>query len=485
MTTKEAKFERLYTPLKPTREVILLTGDKQETLLPDNIEVCMVGQKAYGLASLPEVWSKPFFVISGTESVDAHILNLLLNQFGFDGTSKLLVRSSGANETMHERGVNSSFESTPADILETINALQENGDATMHWVVQQVIPTIAKGHLSNERRISKADRDWLAEIEAAHGHSYESETIAIRTWRDSRFLSPKRLACQYKENYIDRLTEVSRWAFKRIIRVHFEWVWDGYDIYIVQADEWIDDLQGVKPEVVVRIPEQLDQTLTLSVFKKATENDFKKYRKIANAALYQDIGYSISNFYVLKDAEILKALIDHGEIEEALLSDLAVLTARPLVIRTDGLGIPEDDRTMLPRSDELRSVEDALEWLKGKFRKEIQMNLGNYQLCLVAHHFIPATASAWCQAHHNQRRVRIESLWGIPEGLYYNSHDVFEIDTVELGTLIGNAPKKLPMKKRVRFKGQFIAPNNNGEWVLCRTSTGPDWSPCGQKTHSY
>ena len=133
---------------------------------------------------------------------------------------------------------------------------------------------------------------------------------------------------------------------------------------------------------------------------------------------------------------------------------------------------------MLPRSDELRSPEAALSYLIGSFTEKIKAaGLEKTGLCLIAHHFIPATSSAWCKAHPDQRRVRIESLWGIPEGLYWYAYDVFDVDT-QVSKLAPNQrqPDELKIRERLRYKERFVAPDENGAWIVQQTAAGPDWS---------
>ena len=86
-------------------------------------------------------------------------------------------------------------------------------------------------------------------------------------------------------------------------------------------------------------------------------------------------------------------------------------------------------------------------------------------MCLIAHHFIPSVAAAWARAEPEGSLVRIESLWGLPEGLYWHAHDTFEVDTAN----------DYSIRKRLRFKGTFIAPVENGQWVQHQTSAPFDW----------
>src|SRR3546814_13450234 len=108
---------------------------------------------------------------------------------------------------------------------------------------------------------------------------------------------------------------------------------------------------------------------------------------------------------------------------------------------------------MLPRSDELRSLEAAVEWLKGPFRQSMQSLEAATDIVLIGHHFIPAAASAWCQAKPDERRVRVESLWGIPDGIYYYAHDVYDVDTVHVDVEIGEASCRARVCKDVYKSG--------------------------------
>jgi hypothetical protein len=88
-----------------------------------------------------------------------------------------------------------------------------------------------------------------------------------------------------------------------------------------------------------------------------------------------------------------------GTITEEIENDLKSLIRRPLILRTDSTDIPSDKREMLPRSDELRSYEDARNWLLETFASKIkQGSLESANLCLIGHHFIPSIASAWARA---------------------------------------------------------------------------------------
>jgi predicted house-cleaning noncanonical NTP pyrophosphatase (MazG superfamily) len=472
-------------PLTPATHLIFVSGSKVTNLTADEITADKVGLKAYGLSSIPPVWTLPFIVISGEAPATAKAVSDALLEVKIKNSAKVIVRSSGVSESIDTRGSLDSCESTTDKILFTIQELSskiglshpEMDMINIHWIVQLLAPFQLKGHLSNERRLSEALRDWVAEAEATAHTPPETHRIPIRKWRDARTLEIKKLEYAYKTNYLDGLRDIAHWAHARAIRVHFEWVWDGSNVYVVQADECEETTNGVDPTQLTTSQALTELTFNPEAFRIATEDDYKNYVKLANAKLYREIGYTAISFYVLDLKEELELIIKTGQCSSRLKSDLEHLTVRPLVIRTDGLKIPSAQKQMLPRSNELRSTEAALEWLMITFKEKInELNLADSELCLIAHHFIPASASAWSQAHPDKRRVRIESLWGLPEGLYWYAHDVFDVDTNYRSTKnVQKTPANMSIRERLRYKGRFVAPNEDGEWIVHNTAAGYDW----------
>jgi predicted house-cleaning noncanonical NTP pyrophosphatase (MazG superfamily) len=479
-------MKRTRLPLVPRRPILLVEESKISWLTPSEVTNTRVGHKAVGLASIPSEWTKPFFCVCGKSPPNSEALAQAISDAGIREDARLLVRSSGVTESIDSRGELESAECSRSRLLDELTRLRDihSPGAEVHWVVQELIECAAKGHLSNERRIAQAKRDWVAEVEAASSHSADTYRIRLRTWRDQRPPKEVILNCAHKESNVDCLRIVARWAYERLIRVHFEWVWDGRTMYIVQADTCDENSHGVDPKSLVRAHAAgSSMPLQLEVFRAATVEDFAKYRKLANAKTYRDLGYQIVPFFVMDDASAIQSVVKEGRCSDAMRRDLAVLTTRPLVIRTDGHETPSQLREMLPRSEELRSANAAEDWLVGEFQKKVQARtaeglcLADSSLCLLAHHFLPAAASAWCQALPNQRRVRIESLWGIPEGLYWYAYDVFDVDTqVPIEARIGTRPSNFTVREKCRYKEHFIAPNEDGAWVVHRTSSKADWA---------
>ena len=260
---------------------------------------------------------------------------------------------------------------------------------------------------------------------------------------------------------------------------------------MVQADACDELAGGVEPKDLVRLPRKGRNSKTiLRLFREANAADYEQYRKLGNARTYRDCGYAMVPFYVLDDEREIRGIVENGECSDELRRDLELLVARPLVIRTDGQSIPESLRQMLPRSEELRSAEAAERWLVTEFRQlatqktsDSAVTLSECKPCLIAHHFVPATAAAWCQARPDQRRVRIESLWGLPEGLYWYAYDAFDVDTQVPSVAIDTKqPSNVAIRERRRYKERFVAPDEEGNWVLHRTAAGPDWQRSIRRT---
>lgn len=445
-----------------------------------------VGWKAYGLACLPPAWGLPFGVISAEYAcLEARLQsNKALVSFmaaaGIPVAANLIVRSSGCDETLDDRGSLESatcgMDSVFRTIRELIKNLKPGQRHRVHWVVQPHLEARIGGHFSNERRFRQESRDWVVEAVPPDGRSSYVSTKAVRPWRDGRVVGTEPLLSQSEPGVSVALKRVAMWATRFGPRLHFEWLWDGKTVWLVQADAETYT-GGVSPASLLPkhiAPAPIDG---LTVFRKAAKADFEGIRKLANAKLYSGLGYRMPPFYVLSDPTTIAA-IRGGHVSPELESDLTRLLARPLVLRTDGSEIPSSSREMLPRSDELRTLEGAKQWLLEALPEKLrEAGLERTPIVLIGHHFIPSVASAWVRAEPGKPMVRVECLWGIPEGLYWLSHDTIEVDT---GAPVLDVSKSAPPRparivKKQRFKGTFIAPDEEGRWTAHRTAPPADW----------
>jgi predicted house-cleaning noncanonical NTP pyrophosphatase (MazG superfamily) len=447
-----------------------------------------IGQKAYGLLTLPKQWVPPFFIVRDgilADTSSQYQLRKLLedasNRSGVAST-RVIVRSNGVEEGLLQRGTLTSSVCPWDQIEQTLRILRaqalELTDSPTHWIVQSEVTIHAQGQLSNERRVRYEKRDWAIEVEASSGRPADQISIGVRRSRDSRDVSDAPLACDSVLRISLTLRWVAMWAGQDTRRFLFEWVWDGTTIYIVQMDVAIIK-GGINPKDLLPSRVASSSVLSLRQFHEATEEHKECLRKLTNASLYESLGYMMPPFYVLDNHQDLSDILKTGTVSPNLRMDMEELTRRPLVLRTDGSDIPEEKREMLPRSEELRNADAAIAWLLGTFRSKIdELGLSANSIALIGHHFIPSVASAWAGAEPGRRWVRIEALWGIPESLYWHSHDTFEVDTEKADlSLPVSDDYGFPIRSRPRYKGIFIAPNPNGFWVHHQTKQPFDWSP--------
>jgi predicted house-cleaning noncanonical NTP pyrophosphatase (MazG superfamily) len=483
-----------------------VTSSGSILLSPPAVLPNSVGEKAFGLACLPPAWTLPFVVVSSqllsiyrtaTASDRATIVSGwaktiqdAATAIGLKPHDPVLVRSSAVSESLEERG---QYHSTSGTLFELESALdtclsrlaadEDLGSAEVHLIVQQEIKTIsAKGHLSNERRCYEEARDWLGESEDPQLEHASPFRVNLRKWRHEHLPATEAqpLICRLKPLLPKVLTIAAWWAYRQRLRVNFEWVWDGTRVFLVQADR-AKPLAGVNPTTDPALRAQGPSTFTPRCLESITAAHAAKYQKIRNVLTYHRLGLPTTNLFVLDDPNIL-ASVRTNSPPSALVADLAALARRSLVIRTDLATHDIDSRQLLPRTNELRNADDALTFLRETLNTLHSAGV-SAQIAFIFHNFIPAVASAFAYAVPGQRKVRIEALWGLPEGLYYNSHDKFEVDTGsrDLSTIRPDRPYAFTVTKRPHFKRYFIAPDAHGQWVLKQILQPWDWRLCIRK----
>lgn len=255
MATKRAPVKkRIHQPLAPVSSILVVNKGGLVELSPEQINISEIGLKGVGLSCIPIAWTKPFFIVTADSDLSGSALMSAMSRLNIRSSDNLLVRSSGVDESIEQRGALISEHCLGSKIKEHIERLrkgipdlQAGNYSPVHWVVQPLIATKAKGHLSNERRLNKDLRDWVAEVEASPGSPSEAHRIAIRPWRDDTPRLEQSLICNYRANLTDQLETVARWTYDRMLRVHYEWVWDGTQVFIVQADNCEDEQGGGRP----------------------------------------------------------------------------------------------------------------------------------------------------------------------------------------------------------------------------------------------
>lgn len=450
----------------------------------------LVGEKAFGLSCLPKSWTLPFIVISDAllagykcsrEDNREQLLNLWATHIieaamsvGIENQSKVIVRSSGCSEGLEERGKFSSVEGTLNNLLQPLSECLKELSADTNLYKQKIplviqkraIPILAKGHLSNERRCYKEPRDWLADFDVLKTGKGEPFKINLRNWRrritvENRIGEP--LSCNLTPHISEVLKIPATWGYERGQRLHFEWVWDGKTIYLVQADQERES-KGVDPPKIHQSKWSLSPGFAPKCLKKINKDHAIRYNKIRNVFTYMKLGLPTTQLYALDNQSVISDLA-LGRVSTDLEGDLFELVKGSLVIRMDIMTNDNNRFQLLPRTDGVRDLDKALEWLKEK-SAEIKDKIED-DIVFIFHNFIPSISSAFAYAAPGERKVQIEALWGLPEGLYYNAHDKYIVDTrIPLGKELSyDDIDRFEVQKKVNFKQFFVAPDENGRWT--------------------
>lgn len=460
----------------------------------DIINSTIIGQKAKGLLSIPTPWRLPFLCVS-SEVFESYCkaatqqdkqgiiknvseqLRVALPHIGIlDGD--IIIRSSGVEEGMSERGRYESTTSPLADVERAFEklflGLSQNYDPLpkMAFVVQKYIPGSALGHLSNERRFTKVKREWVFEL-TSDNEVILSDKISVRYWRTS-FDTPEKeeLTCNSKSEISTALRKVAWFYSKRKKAIHFEFIWDGNRVILVQADLETSDNNSLSNPMAPSVKVNSASLSDLKMLREAGNED-KKYNKVNNKLLYEKIGLHTAPIYILNSDNGLSEL-KRGEISPLLEADLKALANNSAIVRLDIANVDTQERQFLPRSHEIREYEQLKDFLLSQ--KELLANSGDVAFLL--HVFIPARGAAFVNATPNGRIVEIEALWGLPEGLYYNAHDKIIVDTKSINPEIISAENVEILSKQAAYKEFYVAPNENGQWVQKRTAQPYDWRLC-------
>jgi predicted house-cleaning noncanonical NTP pyrophosphatase (MazG superfamily) len=374
------------------------------------------------------------------------------------------VRSNARDEGLSDRGalLSERADSSVDGVLlagERVfeHALSATVSLQLGLLVQQFHNRRVYGHLSNERRLAEEARHWFCE-------AWEGESTEIRRFRVEKVAPAPEgpLACTTRAGLFSTLRQVAALFYRKSERRHLEWVWDGARIWIVQCDPDVPQV-GISPYgVVATLSSTAIDSVKLRLFRRFNEKDAARWQKLESVRSFGQCGLPIGNVFVLCGQRVVTSLA-RGGVPRGLEDDLFEMTKTSLVIRTDVGG----SLTVLSsRTDEVRDAGRAVAFLQ-RASMEFVTNGGRAsELCFIAHRFIPALSCAFSLATPKHDRVRIDSLWGLPDGLIFYPHDSFEVHT-RLGAI----------QRRIRYKPVFFASSANGDWGQQRVAAPWDWLP--------
>lgn len=462
----------------------------------DQKDINIIGQKAKGLLSIPAPWRLPFLCVSSNvfdsyrnavtpldkqdiiKKVSEQLREALPNIGITDGD--IIIRSSGVEEGMYERGRYDSITSPTAEVEcafeKLFNALSKDcaPHLKMAFVVQRFVPDAASGHLSNERRFSNIKREWVFEL-IKENTVVLSDRISVRNWRTT-FDKPENaeLSCDSIAKITATLQKVAWFFSKKKIAIHFEFIWDGSRVILVQADPETNDNKLLSDPTAFSVKVNSSSLSNLKVLRVVGCED-ARYNKVKNILLYQKIGLHTAPIYILNSKRYLSKL-RNNEVPPLLEADLRALASNSLVVRLDIANVDTQQRQLLPRSNEIRDYDQLKAWLLEKEQKELLDE--NYDVAILFHVFIPAYGAAFVNATPTGRIVQIEALWGLPEGLYYNAHDKITVDTKSINPELISEGNVEILTKQPAYKEFYVAPDENGRWIQKRTSPPFDWRLC-------
>ena len=458
----------------------------------------LIGKKAMGLSNLPQSWVPDFFVITNSLAKkwngycsnkkgaiakcqqilavdEIQLIAEALRSLNIQEDERVIVRSSSAQEGIELRGtfISKISEATLEAILASCDVIYHQASSEYskkHFdslnfavIVQIYIEPRATGHLSNERRVARRRQEWLYEFESGQeGHPIDRFALKYGKQRTIRATTKELIALNPKE-LIRQLRSVAAYIDYAGLRLHMEWVWDGRRLWIVQGDKDPETV-GSNPVSYLSTMRSTQHDITLRSFVPANSVLHKRWDKIQCANDFRSVGLPTANLWVLEDISILSKL-QNGIITGELKQDLDTLVANPIVIRMDIVSSSELPPEMLPRSDCLTNSMSAEGFLIRESRNMLSSGIGPEGFCFIAHNYIPSRSSAFCLAYPNRSRVRIDSIWGLPDGLLFYPHDSFELNPYDLHG----------MKKHIRFKDNYLAPATRGEWIPVRAGKPWEW----------
>lgn len=449
--------------------------------IPQAVTIDLVGYKAMGLMKCSSNLTPPFFVITSelyklwldNSQRAKEILQQILNQYLVifnTSSATYIVRSSAKHETFDERGY---YKSSAGDIKynrlfiniqnlwkENTASIKKYKDNEFAIIVQEYIKPKLSGHLSNERRVSRNKTEWLIEIVNNKNEFLESQKFKIR--ENASDQNDIALASKTKRILINNLKKVASRLVVEDNRSHIEWVWDGVSAWIVQHDLEMNEQSGTEPGSLWKHRTKIIDGPSLNCFSTVA-NAKREWQKVQCIKTFIECDLPYGNVYILENSEIISRLA-LGEVDEQLENDLLSLLSYPILIRMD---VQNPDNILLPRTETLFNIAQAVAFLIDNTKSFLSQGLKANEFCFLIHRFIIAKSCALTFSKPNIQKARIDSTWGIVDGLYYHPHDSFEVNLMT---------KPQNIIRQIRCKTEYLDVDNNGKWVSKRAGIKWDWA---------
>ncbi len=465
-----------------TNEILLFSEHFPPTIQNEKLKE-LVGEKGRGLLTCSKETTPPFVIISfeffgeylrdksSAQKILSEIVKKITDDFDKLGVTKFIVRSSAKIEGFEERGFYESIESAvqKEDLKNAIELALEKNKSNVSvskgnefaLIIQQLIQPKFLGHLSNERRVSRNKTDWLLEIVNDKGEFSDSIKFDIAPINPQS--TPINFRCSTKTDLIDQLKVLAAHSKSDENRSHYEWVWDGARFWVVQKDIEENTSKGTSPG-----SSWIRSKKLIGSFSPRVLHNFrvieKRWRKMECVETFSACKFPQGEVYALEDLKLITELIQQKR-NEKLTEDLKELLQYPIVIRMDIAKSDAYGGVLLPRTETIFTLDDAYKFLMHHSKTFSERGVNANDFCFLIHRFIISKSCALAFAKPGIPRVRIDSTWGIVDGLYYHPHDSFELNLTNAVT-----------KKRIRCKTEYLDVDKNGKWFSKKSGTNWDWA---------
>ena len=414
-----------------------------------------IGHKAAGLARLPRSWTPPFLVLGPSFTAGWKRTGSAAKALGFDdsaasgrrllarfapnSTSPLLIRSNGSAEaarpglgaTVVIRG---GVDALLAGLDDYLDQQLDRAPDLLPLLQRGVEPAFL-GLLSNDRGLTADPRRWLVEevVDRRFLTTYSTTIENTLTATGGASLRPA-------------LRSVAKRLQHGDDRYRVEWLWDGDRIWVVQADPIPDHRRR---GCGFTLPATRVATRGGSLIESARFGGAKVSRWRAMA----DAGLPTYPLLVITGEEALTPAAP-----EKLNEFVARFSETAVVARTD-LAHPDATTTvLLPTSSPSREPTALLRFVADAADQFAAEGLAPSDWAVLFSPLYPVGVSALAWAEPTKHEVRIDALWGYPDGVMNLPHDSFVV----------------PGPARRRFKGVCLAPAA-GEWKMRDVLPPLDW----------
>lgn len=445
------------------------------------------GLKTFGLSCLPIDWV-PRYLVLPIDKFDqwrqsGHRASGFLAkdeiqkiQDYHTNSPEVILRSSSTQEGLNLRGRYKSIVSDTSEV-NLSNSIQElyqdfiNQEASCTYsdenqlaiIIQAYLPAIKWGHASNERRVTPKKKRWVIETEGprANHQLIKADQELPDKLVTRQILSPKDLQ--------EQITNICSYLVDHYSnRQHIEWIVHDNNLHVVQLDFENPTRYG---SIRLHSPyreeiESINDGIETSVIVPWRNANHPWY-KIDCVRTFVECGLSAPDIFVLEDPQVLEDL-RNGILSPELKSDIEQLLQSPIVIRTDVANDKGNFKLLLPRSGTIDNVEDTYEFLTTTSKELFAEFEGKTKFSFLIHHFVFAAKSAFAETTPSEEsKVVVNSLFGVPDGLLYNDHDSFQIQSINKGQ-----PK---ISKKIRYKPNYLQVAENGEWKKLQVPPPYDW----------